>query len=282
VLPTEPIRPLKDVWLRPRRVFRELAARPVGITDYLLAAAQGIGNFLALYRTEGAGAHSSVEVILAKSFAYGAIAGVASLFLMAVIYRRLGTRAGGKSTTSQVIHVLAYGGVPMVASLAIWVLTALLAGEATFVETPRADIEAFLALLLHVQFISYVLLLMGPVASAPRTAAVRRSLSAQRVASVRRSPSAQRRAMSRNSGLGMRRAAVMISTPWVSTPWFLAAWILPAWVVTPWRGPLCWRRIYGRRPPCVPGLAVRPAPLRPFSLPVWRPSYSLSLIFGLA
>jgi hypothetical protein len=144
-------------------VFRELATRPVGILDYLLAAAQGIGNFLALYRTEGAGAHSSVEVILANSFAYGAIAGVASLFLMAVIYRRLGTRAGGKSTTNQVIHVLAYGGVPMVASLAMWVLTALLAGEATFVETPRADIEGFLALLLHVQFISYVLLLMWSI-----------------------------------------------------------------------------------------------------------------------
>jgi hypothetical protein len=144
-------------------VFRELATRPVGILDYLLAAAQGIGNFLALYRTEGAGAHSSVEVILANSFAYGAIAGVASLFLMAVIYRRLGTRAGGKSTTNQVIHVLAYGGVPMVASLAMWVLTALLAGEATFVETPRADIEGFLALLLRVQFISYVLLLMWSI-----------------------------------------------------------------------------------------------------------------------
>jgi hypothetical protein len=163
VLPTEPIRPLKDVWLRPRRVFRELAPFPVGIADYLLAAAQGIGNFLALYRTEGAGAHSSVEEILAKSFAYGAVAGVASLYLMAVIYGRLGTRAGGKSTTSQVIHVLAYGGVPMAVSLAIWVLTALLAGEATFVETPRADIESFLALLLHVQFISYVLLLIWSI-----------------------------------------------------------------------------------------------------------------------
>jgi hypothetical protein len=144
-------------------VFRELAARPVGITDYLLAAAQGIGNFLALYRHEGAGAHTSVEEILAKSFAYGAIAGVASVYLMAVIYRRLGTRAGGKSTTNQVIHVLADGGLPMAASLAIWVLTALLAGEATFVETPRADLEDFLALLLHVQFISYVLLLIWSI-----------------------------------------------------------------------------------------------------------------------
>jgi hypothetical protein len=163
VLPTEPIRPLKDVWLRPRRVFRELATSPIGIVDYLLAAAQGIGNFLALYRTQGAGAHNSVEQILANSFVYGAVAGVASVFFMAVIYRRLGTRAGGKSTLNQVVHVLTYGSVPMVASLALWVLTALLAGEATFVETPRADLEGFLVLLLHVQFIAYVLLLVWSV-----------------------------------------------------------------------------------------------------------------------
>ena len=144
-------------------MFRELAAQPVGITDYLLAAAQGIGNFLALYRHEGAGAHSSVEAILAISFAYGAVSGVVSVYLMAIIYGRLGLRAGGKSTTTQVIHVLAYGGVPMAASLAIWVLTALLAGEATFVETPRADLEAFLALLLHLQFTSYVLLFIWSI-----------------------------------------------------------------------------------------------------------------------
>jgi hypothetical protein len=163
VLPTEPIRPLKDVWLRPRRVFRELATRPVGSTDYLLMAAQGVGNFLALYRTERAGAHMSVAQILANSFVFGAVAGVASLILMAVIYRRLGIRAGGKSTTGQVIHVLAYGGLPMVASLAIWVLTALLAGEDTFLETPRTDTEGFLVLLLHLQFASYVLLLIWSI-----------------------------------------------------------------------------------------------------------------------
>jgi len=163
VLPTDPIRPLKDVWLRPRRVFRELAARPLGIADYLLAAAQGVGNLLALCRHVGAGARSSVEAILAISFAYGAVSGVVSVYLMAIIYGRLGLRAGGKSTTTQVIHVLAYGGVPMAASLAIWVLTALLAGEATFVETPRADLEAFLALLLHLQFTSYVLLFIWSI-----------------------------------------------------------------------------------------------------------------------
>ncbi len=137
--------------------------RPVGVADYLLMAGQGVGNFLALYRTQGAGTHSSVAQILSNSFAYGTIAGIASVLLMAVIYRRLGIRAGGKSTTHQVIHVLAYGGVPMVASLAIWVLTALLAGEDTFMETPRADIEGFLVILLHLQFISYVLLLIWSI-----------------------------------------------------------------------------------------------------------------------
>jgi hypothetical protein len=163
VTPSEPIHPLKDVWLRPRRVFRELASQPVGITDYLLAAAQGVGNFLALYRSEGAGAHTGVGEILANSFAYGAVAGVASLFLMGVIYTRLGRRAGGKSTTNQVIHVLAYGGVPMLASLIIWVLTALLVGEAAFVETPHPDLEGFLVLLLHLQFAAYVLLLLWSI-----------------------------------------------------------------------------------------------------------------------
>ena len=144
-------------------MFRELAARPAGVTDYLLMSAQGVGNFLALYRALGAGAHSSVAEILANSVTHGVVAGVASLYLMAIIYQRLGTRAGGKSTTHQVIHVLAYGGVPMVASLAIWVLTALLAGEDTFLETPRPDAEGFLVLLLHVQFIAYVLLLMWSI-----------------------------------------------------------------------------------------------------------------------
>jgi hypothetical protein len=140
-----------------------MASRPIGIVDCLLAAAQGVGNFLALYRTQSAGAHRALEEILGNSFASGAVAGVASLFLMAVIYSRLAARAGGKATTRQMVHVLAYGGLPLVASLAIWLLTALLAGQAAFVETPGADLEEFLVLLLHLQFGAYVLLLLWSI-----------------------------------------------------------------------------------------------------------------------
>jgi len=140
-----------------------MASQPVGIVDYLLAASQGIGNFLALNRAQGAGEHATLEKILANSFAYGAIAGMAGVLLMGVIYARLAKRLGGRSTISQAIHVLAYGSVPMAASLAIWVVTALLAGEAAFVETPRADLEGFLMLLLRLQFVSYVLLLVWSI-----------------------------------------------------------------------------------------------------------------------
>jgi Yip1 domain len=158
---TEPIRPLKDVWLRPRRVFRELAARPVGITDYLLAAAQGIASSIVVYRTQFAGIHASASEILASSLLFGPIGGVASIYLFAAIYGRLGARAGGTSVRNQVFHVLAYGGIPVVASLIMWGFMALLIGESAIVAAPGSgapDVDGFVALLLRVQFAAYMLL----------------------------------------------------------------------------------------------------------------------------
>jgi hypothetical protein len=134
-MPNEPIRPLQDVWLRPRRVFRELAAQPIGLVDHLLGAAQGMVS---------------------------AVAGIAGMHLMALVYARLGSRVGRATTRRQAVHVLAYGAVPMTASLGIWVLTALIAGEVTFVQAPK-DVDDFLNLLLRMQFLSYVLLLMWSV-----------------------------------------------------------------------------------------------------------------------
>ncbi len=163
MLPEQPIRPLHDVWLRPRRVFRELASRPVGGTDYLLGAAQGVAGWLALSRAQNAGAHSGVIEIFGKALLIGSVAGVASLFLMGAIYTRLGSRTGKDSARNQVIHVLAYGGVPMLASLVVWVFTALLTGEVAFQQDPHPDVEGFVAVLLHAQFFAYVLLMIWSV-----------------------------------------------------------------------------------------------------------------------
>ncbi len=163
VLPEESFRPLHDVWLRPRRVFRELATRPIGAADCLLGAAQGIAGWFALSRAQNAGATSSVAEIFGKALVIGSIAGVASLFLMGTIYARLGARTGRPAARNQVFHVLAYGGVPLAASLVVWVFAALLAGEATFEAVPHPDVEGFVALLLRIQFIAYVLLTVWSV-----------------------------------------------------------------------------------------------------------------------
>jgi hypothetical protein len=140
-------------------VFRELATQPIGRIDYLLGAAQGIVSWLALSRAQSAGAGGSVMAILGKAILIGPIAGVLGLYLMAAIYTRLGNRAGGVSTRTQIFHVLAYSGVPMLASLGLWLIAALFAGEPTFIEPPRPDLEPFLALILEVQFIAHIVLI---------------------------------------------------------------------------------------------------------------------------
>lgn len=163
---TEPVRPLKDVWLKPRRVFRELASQPVGITDYLLAAAQGVATSIAVYRTQFAGTHASAAEVLQTSLLFGPVGGVVSLYLFAAIYGRLGTRAGGTSKRNQVFHVLAYGGIPVAASLVLWALTALLIGEAAIIDTPGApgsEVDGFVAFVLRLQFTAYLLLLLWSV-----------------------------------------------------------------------------------------------------------------------
>jgi len=144
-------------------VFRELALRPVGGADYALAAAQGIAGWFAYSRAQNAGATSSVAEIFGKAILIGSIAGIASLFLMGTIYARLCSRAGKTAARNQIFHVLAYGGVPLAASLVLWLFAALLAGEATFEQTPSGEIESFVALLLRIQFIAYVLLTIWSV-----------------------------------------------------------------------------------------------------------------------
>ena len=160
---TEPIRPLKDVWLRPRRVFRELANQPIGAADYLLAAVQGIATSIMVYRTQLSGTGATPTQILESSFVFGPLGGIVSMYLFAAIYGRLGVRAGGKFARNQVFHVLAYGGIPVAASLILWIFTALLVGETAIVDKPGVELDWFVALVLRAQFVAYLLLLFWSV-----------------------------------------------------------------------------------------------------------------------
>jgi len=160
---TEPVRPLKDVWLRPRRVFRELATHPIGATDYILAAAQGMGSAVMVFRTPLPGAGTTASQVLASALIFGALSGVVSMYLFAAIYGRLGKRIAGQSARNQVFHVLAYGGIPVAASLILWIFTALLVGDAAIVDRPGVEVDGFVAFVLRVQFTAYMLLALWTV-----------------------------------------------------------------------------------------------------------------------
>jgi hypothetical protein len=160
---TEQIRPLKDVWLRPRRVFRELATQPIGAVDYLLAAAQGTATAVTLYRTQLSGSGFTAGEILGSACIFGPLGGVLSMYLFAAIYGRLGSRAGGKSARNQVFHVLAYGGIPVAASLILWIFTALLVGEAAIVDKPGGEVDGFVGFVLQAQLAAYLFLLFWSV-----------------------------------------------------------------------------------------------------------------------
>jgi hypothetical protein len=158
--PRPPLRPLRDVWLKPRRVFRALGAKPIALTDYLLAGAQGIVSVLVLSRGQSLGAKMSVVQVLGEAGLIGPIAGILGVFVLAAIYTRLGRRMGGQATRPQIVHVFAYGGVPMLASLILWLLVADLAGASSFMETPSSALPLFLRILLKLQFVVHGLLVL--------------------------------------------------------------------------------------------------------------------------
>jgi hypothetical protein len=142
-------------------VFRELATQPISAADYFLAAAQGLATAVIVYRTQLSGA--TPGQVLSTAFIFGPLGGVISMILFAAIYGRLGKRVGGKSARNQVIHVLAYGGIPVAASLVLWIFTALLLGEAAIVEKPGLEVDGFVAFVLRAQFGAYLFLLFWSI-----------------------------------------------------------------------------------------------------------------------
>jgi hypothetical protein len=144
-------------------VFRELATVPIGAMDYLLAAAQGTATTVMVYRAQLSGSGFSASEILGSACLFGPLGGVLSLYLFGAIYGRLGKRAGGKSARNQVFHVLAYGGIPVAASLVLWIFTALLVGEAAIVEKPGGEVDGFVGFVLNAQLAAYMLLLFWSI-----------------------------------------------------------------------------------------------------------------------
>ena len=148
------ITPVKDVWLRPRRVFRELAARPIGTGDWLLACLQGVADYVVASRFSPREPHATPQLLVLESVLVGSCIGLARTAFWAFVYNRFGTRMGGKASFAAVFHVLSFGAVPRVAALILWAGIALVVGKPAFLGTPPAGTDAFVAILMRAEIIA--------------------------------------------------------------------------------------------------------------------------------
>jgi len=148
--------PVQEVWIRPRKVFRALAGVPIGLTDYVLSAAQGIAMALFFSRVKSMGLTSDLTEILIRAIAQGTLSGIAVIWLQSWLYTWLGRQSGGVAPRPAVMHVLAYGSAPLLATLVVWLLAVLILGADAFVERP-SDAELFLTLLGWLQTAAFVI-----------------------------------------------------------------------------------------------------------------------------
>lgn len=154
---SERIHPLRDVWLRPRRVFRELASSALGPANFALAALQGVCNYLLLFRLEP-DPKLETPLLLSNALLYGAVTGLIVTACYAVLYALIGARIGRKLTRRSAFHVLSYGSVPVATALLVTAAGALLVGDAVLVPKEPAQLDAFVLIMARLQLTLVILL----------------------------------------------------------------------------------------------------------------------------
>lgn len=136
-------------------MFRELGKSPIGPTDYLLAAVQGIGNYFFILQMQPTGTvvTTTVQEVMLGSLLFGPFAGILGTWLYTVIYSRLLSKDGASVARPQVFHVLAYGGVPMALSALLWGGLYVLLGDAALPEGPGHHPDSFVLIIVRAQLL---------------------------------------------------------------------------------------------------------------------------------
>lgn len=139
-IPDQPLNPWVSIWTRPRVTIQQIVTTDPERSVLLLAGVAGISEALSRASMRGLGDRIDVPIILVISILVGPIGGIISLYIGAAFVRWTGAWIGGVATSQHVRAAMAWSGVPMVCSLALWIPQLALFGEELFTtETPRLD-----------------------------------------------------------------------------------------------------------------------------------------------
>jgi len=137
---TGPFQPFKTIWTRPRYTVRRIVAQDPDLHVLLLASLAGIGEALDNASTRNAGDKISLPIIIALACALGPLGGLFSLYISSFLIRWTGSWMGGVAPSQHIRTAIAWGSVPVVVALPLWIPNLLLVGSDLFTaETPRLD-----------------------------------------------------------------------------------------------------------------------------------------------
>ena len=142
----ELLNPWISIWQKPRATIQQIVdANPYGTnsrrTVLLLAALGGFSQKLneATADSRGDDGTGIVSIVLWAALA-GAFGGIIGLFVFGFLVHWTGGWLGGRATGTQIRSALAWGQVPTIWALLLWIPFLALAGEEMFTTaTPRLD-----------------------------------------------------------------------------------------------------------------------------------------------
>jgi hypothetical protein len=143
------VSPWRSIWLRPRETIRRIVDSDPSKRVLLLAVLEGIGQSLDRASLRNVGDRLSLPGVLLLCTIVGTIFGPALLYLGGALVRWTGSWLGGQASAAHVRAAIAWGLVPDVWALLLWIPELLLFREELFTSrTPRIDDEPLLALAL--------------------------------------------------------------------------------------------------------------------------------------
>lgn len=131
-----------SLWFAPRRTLRAVLDAGDRRAVLPLAALLGVSQALDQAANHDAGARASLPAILAAGIASGAVAGILVLFLAGWLLRWTGSWLGGRASAADVRTALAWGQVPAVSALPLWVPVILAGGREVFRAAPELSASA--------------------------------------------------------------------------------------------------------------------------------------------
>lgn len=165
-------KPWSTIWTSPRKTIRQILNTDPNFCLVPLICLNGIAAFLENAADDSAGDQLSLRVILLLALVLGPLLGVVSVWIASHLIRISGDWLGGVADYAQIKPAVAWGSVPSVATLLLWIPLIGILGKDAFTnsmevfegETFQAAIVLGLGVLFMILGIWSIVLMSNTVA----------------------------------------------------------------------------------------------------------------------